>query len=281
VDGLRQTQKTIGVFFRIAACLLIFLSRGCRNPNYSEPMINGYLYRGEYYDYSVDYERFVQVIDNRGLRMVPVVWLNDETLDVFYYTWTEYRYGDTLKFAVNCPYRLLVEHYWGKANARVTMPGNFSIITPPEGYILDLDSTLCISWHSSAGAEWYQVELVIDYEYRDSTGGEDDYTFTLDTIIKDTFLIVPRERVFPNNVMDVIEGDGSAMIMAGCGPAIEPGDKGNVSGAGFGFFNALNEPREKYFYVGAPISVRRCPDMLDAREQRLNGLRRRSAALLK
>lgn len=244
-------------------------------------MINGYLYRGEYYDYSLEYQRFVQVIDNRGLRMVPVVSLNDETLDVFYYSWTEYRYEDTLEFAVNFPYRLRVEHYWGKASARVTMPGNFSIISPPEGYILDLDSTLCICWQPSAGAEWYQVDLEIDYEYRDSTGGEDDYTLTLDTVIKDTFLVIPRGKIFPANVMDVIEGDGSAMVIGGCGPAIEPGDKGNISGAGFGFFNALNEPREKYFYVGAPIAERRCPDMRAVKEQRLEMLRARGIAGLR
>ncbi len=281
MDNLRPARKAGGASFITGACLLMLLNWGCRNPNYSEPMINGYLYRGEYYDYSVEYERFVQVIDNRGLRMVPVVRINDETLDVFYYSWTEYRYGDTLEFAVNFPYRLLVEHYWGKASAKVMMPGNFSIIRPPDGYILDLDSTLYISWHSSVGAEWYQVELVLDYEYRDSTGGEDDYTFTLDTVINDTFLIVPKERIFSNNVVDVIEGDGSVMVMSGCGPAIEPGDRGNVSGAGFGFFNALNEPREKYFYVGAPISVRRCPDMRFGRRHRLEMLRDRGTAGLR
>ncbi|MGQ9708254.1 MAG: hypothetical protein ACUVUR_05205 [bacterium] len=239
-------------------------------------MINGYLYRGEYYDYTIEYERFVKVVDSRGLRMVPVVSLNNETLDVFYYSWTEYRYGDTEEFNVNLAYQLLVEHYWGKAYARVTMPGNFSLINPPERYILDLDSTLFISWYHSPGAEWYQVELVIDYEYRDSTGDEDDFTFTLDTILTDTFLTVASGRIFPGFVMDVIEGDGSAMVLSGCGPAIEPGDKGNVTGSGFGFFNALNEPREKYFYVGAPIVVRRCPEIPKAKERLLERLRRRA-----
>lgn len=247
---------------------------GCRqfDLNYSEPMINGYLYRGEFYDYSVEYERYVEVFDNHGLRMVPVVVLNNETLDAFYYTWTKYRYGDTMAFPVDYPYELEVTHYWGRAGAKVRMPGNFSLTTPPEGYILDQDSTLFISWHPSVGAEWYWVEIDIEYDYRDTLGGEDDWSFHLDTIVKDTFLAISPERVFPSFVADVLEGDGSAMVWSGCGPAIESGDKGNIKGCGFGFFNALNEPREKYFYVGAPIQMRRCPDMKMVKERVLGRL---------
>lgn len=239
-------------------------------------MVNGYLYRGEYYDYSVEYERYVQVFDPRGLRMVPVVVLNRETLDVLTYSWTRYEYGDTMEFPTDSAYELRVTHYWGSAGAKVFMPGNFSVITPPERYILDLDSTLVVSWHPSARAEWYWVEIVIDYEYRDSSGGEDDYTWQLDTMLNDTVLVIPPERIFPGWVVDVIEGDGSAMVWSGCGPAIEPGDTGNVRGNGFGFFNAINEPREKYFYVGAPILDRRCPDARTVRARFLQALRQRN-----
>ncbi len=239
--------------------LLVLFTLRCRqlDPNYSEPMINGYLYRVEYYDYSVEYERYVEVFDSRGLRMVPVVTINNEPLDVLYYSWTKYGYGDTFEFAVNAPYELVVQHYWGKARAKVVMPGNFSLTSPPERYILDKESTLVISWTRSAGAEWYWVELDIDYEYRDTLNREDDWGCALDTMVLDTFLIIPPHRIFPGFVRDVIEGDGSAMVWSGCGPVIEPGDEGNIHGVGFGFFNAINEPREKYFYVGAPIVQRR------------------------
>lgn len=240
---------------------VIFLNCRHQDPNYSEPMINGYLYRGEYYDYSVKYERYVEVFDPKGLRMVPVVRLNDEELEAFYYTWTRYGYGDTVPFVVNQPYELEVTHYFGRAGARVIMPGNFTVVTPPERYILDLDSTLYISWTSSAGAEWYWVEIDIEYDYRDTLGAEDDRSFRLDTLVKDTWLVVGPERIFPGFIEDVYEGDASVMVWSGNGPAIEPGDKGNITGVGFGFFNALNEPREKYFYVGAPIMTRRCPDV--------------------
>ncbi|NPV13924.1 hypothetical protein HPY86_03215 [candidate division WOR-3 bacterium] len=260
--------------------LILLVITGCRrlDPNYSEPMVNGYLYRGEYYDYSVEYERYVQVFDPKGLRMVPIVTLNEERLDVLSYNWTRYEYGDTLEFDVSRPYELRVVHYWGNAQARVTMPGNFSLTSPPERYILDLDSTLVISWTRSEGAEWYWVELDVSYEYRDTLGTENDYDLRLDTMVQDTYLIVSPERIFPGFVADVIEGDGSAMVWSGCGPAIEPGDRGNVQGVGFGFFNAINEPREKYFYVGAPIQVRRCPDRRTATGQFLEKLRNRIMA---
>lgn len=219
-------------------------------------MITGYLYRLEYYDHSVEYERYIEVLDSRGLRMVPVVVLNKETLAGNFYG-TKYIYQDTVAFPVNTSYNLQVSHYWGKASAQVMMPGNFSLITPPENQILDLESTLVLSWHPSPGAEWYGVELRIDYDYRSFYGEEDDYTFRLDTMVKDTSLTIPPEMIFPAFVADVLRGDGTAMVWAGSGPAFEPGDRGNIHGVGFGFFNGINEPREKYFYVGAPITLRR------------------------
>jgi hypothetical protein len=271
-------KKSRFAFFGGAGSLLLllfFLTCRQQDPNYSEPMINGYLYRGEYYDYSVEYERYVEVSDPKGLRMVPVVKLNNQELPVYYYTWTSYRYGGNDSFAVNYDYELDVTHYFGRAGARVRMPGNFTVLTPAENYILDLDSTLCIRWTTSAGAGWYWVEIFIDYDYQDTLGQWDDWSVRLDTMLTDTVLVIPPERIFPGFVEDVLEGDACAMVWSGNGPAIEPGDRGNVTGAGFGFFNAINEPREKYFYVGAPIVNRRVPDSRTASMQLKNRLRAR------
>ncbi|MGB9743004.1 MAG: hypothetical protein ACP5JB_07745 [candidate division WOR-3 bacterium] len=274
----RSLSKSRSVFFWGAGLVLLILTLlSChqQDPNYSEPMINGYLYRGEYYDYSVEYERYVDVYDPKGLRMVPVVQLNDEKLDAFYYTWTKYGYGDNDSFAVNFNYELKVTHYFGQAGARVTMPGNFTVLTPPENYILDLDSTLRIQWTPSAGAEWYWVEVYADYDYRDTLGGMGDWSVRLDTMLRDTVLVLAPAKIFPGFIEDVYEGDASVMVWSGSGPAIEPGDRGNVTGCGFGFFNAINEPREKYFYVGAPILSRRVPDSRTASRQLINRLRAR------
>lgn len=260
-SGVMRLRGAVwGVVWLAVGLLGIF--PGCRqyDPGYSEPMVNGYLYRGEYYNYTVEYERYVEVFDPKGLRMVPVVRLNNEELKPYYYTWTKYGYGDTFHFAVNQPYTLEVEHYYGKANARVTMPDNFTIVSPPENYILDLDSTLDIRWTRSAGAEWYWVEIDLDYDYRDTLGEDENRSLRLDTMLQDTWLVLPPERLFPGDVSDIVEGDASVMIWSGNGPAIEPGDRSNITGTGFGFFNAINEPREKYFYVGAPVAIRRCSD---------------------
>jgi hypothetical protein len=222
-------------------------------------MVNAFLIRVEYYDYSVDYERYVEVFDNHGLRMVPLVRLNRETLAVNYYSPTQYRYGDDVRLAVHAKYELDVQHYWGRAFGHVVMPGNFQIASPPERYVMDMESTLVVAWQRSAGAQWYWVQLYIAYDYNDSFGQWNDHEFSLDTAVGDTFIRIAPGRVFPRRVMDVLEGDGSAIVWSGNGPPIEPGDMSNVRGNGFGFFNATNEPREKYFYVGAPPVSRRSP----------------------
>ncbi len=265
------------------AALLLVLAIGCdrqerqgQDPNYREPMINAYLYRMEYYDGFVEYDREFDVFDNMGLRMVPVVVLNNDTIVPYHYTWTNYRYNDGSYFRVNELYELNVTHYWGKAFSKVVMPGNFCITSPPgDSYVLDMESTLVVTWRASAGSQWYWIDLYCDYDFLDSNHNWDDYEFNLDTIVKDTYVIVPPERVFPRYVMDVLEGDGSALVWAGYGPPVEPGDCGNVRGAGFGFFNGFNEPREKYFWVGAPIADRRSPGTLESRDKLTGLLRKR------
>ncbi|MBN2537750.1 hypothetical protein JXB37_05690, partial [candidate division WOR-3 bacterium] len=71
--------------------LLAVLLVACRepgpgvDPNYSEPMVNGILYRVEFWDGSKAHDRDVEVFDNRGLRMVPVVTLNTRELKPYHY----------------------------------------------------------------------------------------------------------------------------------------------------------------------------------------------------
>jgi hypothetical protein len=260
-----------------ALTLLLVLAASCdrssprvSDPNYREPFISGALYRVEYYDRSVDYLRDVEVIDAVGLRMVPQVSLNEVELRPYFYSPGRYRYGDEDQFRVYRPYKLSVIHYWGEAFSRVLMPGNFELTAPATNYIHDLESTLVITWRPSAGAQWYWVDLYCDFEFLDSNGVWDDFSFDLDTVVHDTILAVPPGRVFPSEVMELVEGDGSALVVAAYGPEIEPGDLGNIRGAGFGFFTAGNEPRERYFYIGAPPSARRTPTPADRRGRFLN-----------
>uniref|UniRef100_A0A7C4GEB6 DUF4249 family protein n=1 Tax=candidate division WOR-3 bacterium TaxID=2052148 RepID=A0A7C4GEB6_UNCW3 len=268
------------LFFVVALALVC----GCdeskgrvRDPFYDEPMVNCYLYRLQFYDYSVEYSTYAEVFDNDGLRMVPIVVLNRDTLEPYYYTPTAYRYGHENPFPTNARYDLNVTHYWGRAFSRVVMPGNFNMMLPPERYILGLDSTLVVSWQRSAAAQWYWLDIDLDYEFEDSLGVWDDFELSLDTILTDTVVVIRPGRLFPAKlkIARLVEGDGAAMVWSGNGPAIEPGDAGNVRGDGFGFFNAINEPREKYFYVGAPPLARRCPEARTVSARRLNRLRSR------
>ncbi|UCG42245.1 MAG: hypothetical protein JSU73_10245 [candidate division WOR-3 bacterium] len=228
-------------------------------PGYKEPMINGFLYRVEYYDRSVEYFRQFEVFDNDGLRMVPVLTVNGEPIRILSYTSTRYLYADEKEFPVDTTYLLEVSHFWGEAWAEIPMPGNFQMTLPPEEHILLQDSALVIRWQKSSRAEWYWVDVYMDYEFFDRDGNWDDITIELDTVLQDTFLLVAADRIFPDYVDEVLEGDGAALVWAGGGPAEEPGDSANVQGAGYGFFSSANEPREKYFYVGAPPARRRSP----------------------
>jgi hypothetical protein len=230
------------------------------NPNYKEPFVYGYLFKVEYFDRTVEYEKDFEVSDDEGLRMVPTVRLNGSQVQPYSYSPTVYQYGDEYEIPVYRKYELEVEHYWGEGFCHVVMPADFHVSTPPDTYILGMESTLVSAWRASRGAQWYWVSMYVDYDYNDTTGSWDNYTFILDTLVYDTSISIPPERVFPPFVGQVLEGDALVTLWAGNGPAVEPGDLGNVRGTAAGFVNAINEPREKYFYVGAPPLARQAPD---------------------
>jgi hypothetical protein len=269
----------------VAAVLAALTGSGCRNdlgsigenPNYREPMINGYIYKTEDYDGSIEYDKDVEVFDNDGLPMVPVVTLNGQPVEIYYYSWTMYLYGDPYYNPVEQKYELNVKHYWGDAFSRVVLPGDFRVTNPPAEYILGMESTLVITWQASASAQWYWLSMYADYDYLDTLYEWDNFTFYLDTLVYDTFIAVSPGRVFPSFVKVLQEGDGSASVWAGNGPAVEPGDVDNVRGAGFGFFNAINEPRQADFYVGAPPKARRSPGAGEGRDKLLSLLRQRAS----
>jgi len=267
----------------VAALSIILTSAACdtsrgpraENPNYREPMVIGYIWNTEIEDGSIEYDKNVDVYDNDGMRMIPVVTLNEKPVEIYGYGPTVYSYGDNYYNPVNQKYELKVTHYWGDAFSRVVLPGDFRITTPPDTYKLKLESTLVVTWQSSASAQWYWVSLYAAYDFYDTLLQWDDYEFYLDTLVYDTVIAVPPSRVFPGFVESLIEGDGSAMIWAGNGSTTEPGDVGNVRGAGFGYFWAINEPMYVDFYVNAPPVARRVPGVDERRAKLLALLRQR------
>lgn len=257
-------------------CAFLFL--GCDkndkdlNPNYKEPIVWGFLSKDSLFGI-ITYDKEFQVIDYDGLRTVPMVLLNDSQVDLLATSPTEYDYGDSNVIPTYQKYDLQVLHYWGKGFCHVVMPGDFFLSLPPRTHILGKESTLVSAWGASPGAQWYELSIFVNYDYDDSNGAEGNYTFRLDTVVRDTRFSVPPNRVFPSFVNDVIDGDGSVAVIAGYGPAVEPGDIGNVRGNAVGFVDALNEPQEREFYVGSPATIRHAPDGRAALERLKNRLR--------
>jgi len=223
-------------------------------------MVWGYLFKVENYDRSIEYDKDFMVFDNDGLRMVPVVLLNGKQVEPYFYGPTAYQYGDTFDIPVYRRYELEVRHYWGTGFCHLVMPADFRLTVPSDTYILKLESTLVSTWRSARGAQWYWVSIFADYDYEDSTGSWENYEFNLDTLVHDTSIALPPNRTFPAFVHKLLEGDALITVWAGYGPPIEPGDYGNVRGTAVGFVNAINQPRERYFYVGAPPLTRRAPE---------------------
>ena len=230
------------------------------NPNYKEPMVWGLLAKVQYSDLTVEYDKNFEVFDFDGLRMVPVVLLNGEQVEALYYSPVSYEYGDSNAIPTYQKYELEVRHYWGTGFCHLVMPDNFALTMPPDTFILEQESTLVSTWRASRGVQWYWLSIYVNYDYNDTAGTWDNIVFRLDTLVYDTSIVVPPERMFPEFVGEVLGGDASVTVWSGYGPAIEPGDLGNVRGTAVGFVNAINVPPETYFYVGSPVAVRRAPD---------------------
>jgi hypothetical protein len=258
----------LGLVTLLAAILLLSCEDGGGkndyNPNYREPMVWGLLSKVSDIEQEVSYQKDFEVFDFDGLRMVPTVLLNDSQVETYFYSPTEYDYGDTNVIPTNRRYDLEVRHYWGTGFCHLVMPGDFELTLPPrvpfDTFVLGQRESLASAWRASRGAQWYWLSVYVNYDYYDTLGAWDNREFRLDTLMHDTWIIVPPEQMFPPVVGEVIEGDASVTIWSGNGPPVEPGDLGNIRGAAVGFVNAVNEPPSKYFYVGARRAERRAPD---------------------
>lgn len=220
--------------------------------------IVGWVSKMEFTKDNVKYYREVGVYNYRGFKMIPKVLMNDTLLPLRNEPFTYAFYGNYSPFLTNQKYKLKVEHQDGIAFSEVYMPSDFEILYPQEETIIKkTQEPLKIFWQKSEGAEWYEVEFVVEYDYLLPNGDEDDFTFSLDTVVKDTYLIIDGKRIFPEYVKEVLDGEGNITIYSGTGPALRPGEKGNIKGSGYGFFNALYSPEDRIFYIEAPPKVKK------------------------
>lgn len=249
-------RRTVASLFVAWIIFVIIVACSNRHPDY--PFIDGYLTKAIDYSGDTIWDRYVEVFNDDGLPMIPIVKLNGEAVELYDISIAIRlcTYWDSLHFATNKEYQLTVDHYYGQAQAKVWMPGDFSMIDPKPDYILQRDSALVVTWHKSANASWYWFSIYLEYDFEDSLGGWDSDEFKHDTIVYDTIVRYAPNRFFSENVKRIVEGEAQAGAWACDGPnRWQQGTKGNIRGQGFGFFSATYQPKELDFFVGAPPKI--------------------------
>lgn len=251
---------------------LTVLIAACSNHR-DYPFVDGYLTKAVDYSGDTLWDRYVEVFDINGLPMIPAVKLNGAEVEMYQYDYIQCVYDDTIHFATNQEYELTVDHYYGQANCKIWMPGDFSMISPGPTYIYNRDSVLFATWHKSEGASWFWFSVYLDYWFIDTLGEEDNIDFYHDTIVYDTFVRYARNRFIPDYVSVIIEGEAEAGAWAIDGPnRWIQGTKGNIRGQGLGYFSATYQPKELDFYVGAPPKtpkLRNCSKIWDRLRERI------------
>ena len=195
-------NKEITLISITAVILIFILFSGCeKGPtviSYGEPAIFAELNRAQQRDSTVQNVIEVSV---GGTRLVPVLSVNNDTLELYYYRKNQNTYSSefikNLSVEPGDECELVVYHDEGEASATITLPGDFEITSPKEDSALQQNEDLIVSWNPSEGAERYKLSIDLSYHYFDTSGGSN--TFSLDTVIYSVnSLIIPKERIFPS-----------------------------------------------------------------------------------
>jgi hypothetical protein len=242
----------------------------CARQPPAEPLVTGYLFKEAWASGSVTWDRYAEVFDYSFLPEIPKVRLNGQELDLTGYQGIDATYESSSEFPIDTTYDLDVSHYWGNASTRVDMPGDFTVTWPDSTYVLGIDSLLTVTWRKARGATSYLVDLSLEYEYYDWQNTYQDTEYDVDTVVHDTFCQFERNYFFPSHVQYVLDGSAEAVIWACDGPQALPGSKGNVQGAGYGFFTTVNQAPEVDFIVVQPDLKRLdWPEPIDQTRERL------------
>jgi hypothetical protein len=240
----------------IPSVLLIFLLfSGCENGpmvmSYGEPAIFAELNRAQQRDSTVQNVIEVSV---GGTRLVPVVSVNNDTLELYYYQKNQNTYNSEFRGYLSVEpgdeCELVVYHDEGEATAKITLPGDFEIISPKEDSALRQNEDLIVGWSPSEGEGRYKLDIDLYYYYFDTSGVSS--RFDLDTnFYAITHVTIPKEKLFPPEVDSIESGFGRISIYPESGPWIGHTIEGNISGDGVGYFVAYSHIAEKvYFTIG-------------------------------
>ncbi len=253
---------------------MILFIIGCGSGNGEQASLMGLV--SAYYSYvdTLVKEGYVQ---GYGFKSIPLVTINNDTLPVdvsfgnppsFYY------HGPITDLNLGSECNLKVDYDEGKSEATNTLPGNFSITSPDESFVLHKGNDLNIAWVSSSGADWYMSDVWVDYDYIDTAGNYKWFSFDLDTIVHGTSYTVSANRLFPADVDIIYYGYGSVDVEAVSGPKIEPGTEGNIEGDAVGFFWCTFKPEYVYFGVGELAAKPKEDHQSEIRKKHLETMRK-------
>ena len=188
-----------------------------------------------------------------GTRLLPVVAINGETLDMgsYYgsgeYMWdSEWEKYTKLKPGDSC----ILYVYQSDGTARsneLTIPHCPRVTSPDSDFVLRGGNPLALTWTGTAGIDRYELAFDISYEY-----GNFNY-FYLDTTIilpgTAASYTLPAATVFPPYVDSIGYGSCDVSVRAISGPRVGRESKGNITGHGAGYFLTVSEDASS-FYIG-------------------------------
>ena len=155
-------------------------------------------------------------------------------------------YGTDLPLALGDSVHIIVNYLKPDGDPEVIqsdiiLPGPFAFTAPDtsDDVVISVGDSLMVSWTESSGADVYSVDFSFRYNYFDTLGGYQVYTFELDTLITETAITFGSELLFPNPALidSIVSygGNGWFNVWAKHGPWRE-GDPTNVYGDGIGTF---------------------------------------------
>jgi len=253
-------NKAVPLISSPIVILIFLLFSGCKNGptviSYGEPAIFAELIRSKVTDEEIQNEIHVSV---GGTRLVPVVSVNNDTLEFYSYRKNQNTYSSEFRKNLSVEpgdeCELVVYHDEGEASATITLPGDFEITSPKEDSALQQNEDFIISWSPSEGADRYELEIFLSYHYFDTSGVSS--RFDLDTsFYTTTGITIPKERLFSSEVDSIASSRVIISIYSENGPHIGHTTEGNISGDGVGYFVAYNQTPERiYFPAGNFVIV--------------------------
>ena len=179
----------------------------------------------------------VEVYNSPG---IPSVNINDILLyrrDPSYFSHTDFPIseGDSAELLVTYT---KTDGNPGIAQANIVMPEPFEITVPDTSRdTISFGDSIIVGWSSSEGAEIYSLEFYFQFYYVDTSGTQQSFYYSIDTLLTDTLIVFPPSVLFPSagEIDSMMYGYGNFEIWAVNGP-IRENDFGNITGDGIGFF---------------------------------------------